>query len=237
MVPPHDGGAAGAGGTIKTDGGAGKTDGGGGGVGGKGGGGGGGTGGKGGSGGAGGSTLRDASCNLLTDALVEHSTTACNALFNFESGTQGATPASSAIQGAFKRVIQGTTPNTYCGAGSLAITASFSGTTGTSTKGEVDIPLGTDGGTANLAGKTVSVHVSANPACDAALKFNVSLNTTTGSSVILRIEPVTANWSTATVTLPAATDGGANSATALALQAFSFDGYVGTIYVDEIDIR
>ncbi len=37
-----------------------------------------------------------------------------------------------------------------------------------------------------------------------------------------------------TFTLPAT---GVTTAIALSLQAFSFSGYVGTIYVDEIDIR
>src|SRR5450432_1618649 len=95
MEAPHDGGA----GTTAT-GGAGGGAGGKAGSGGK-----GGTGGSGASGGRGGvgGTIKDAGCSLLTDALVDHSTTTCNALFNFETGTEGATiPAST--QGAFTGV-------------------------------------------------------------------------------------------------------------------------------------
>ncbi|HEY5090587.1 MAG TPA: hypothetical protein VIK30_11500, partial [Polyangia bacterium] len=138
-------------------------------------------------------------------------------------------------QAAFTGVTKTTTP-TYCGTGALAIAATFSGMSGLSVKGEVDLPLGTDGGARDLDGKAITVHVSANPACDSGLRFNVNLNTTTGTSVILRIQPVTQNWSTASIKL-STPDGGVNSATTLVLQAFSIDGYVGTIYVDEVDIR
>ena len=231
MEAPHDGGA----GTTATGGAGGKAGGGAGGAGGKAGSGGkGGTGGKGGVGGGGGAAIKDAGCSLLTDALVDHSTTTCNALFNFETGTEGATIPGS-TQAAFTGVMK-SSAQTYCGTGALAIAASFSGTSGNTTKGEVDLPLAVDAGTANLLGKTITVHVSANPACDSGLRFNVNLNTTTGTSVILRIQPVTQNWSTASIKL-STPDGGVNSATTLVLQAFSIDGYVGTIYVDEVDIR
>lgn len=248
MVAPGDGSvppAGGTGGTSKTDGGAGNGGhGGSAGNGGHGGGGtgghagAGGTGGHAGSGGAGGSagtSGKDAGCGFLADAQVEHSTTSCTALFNFESGLEGATiPVGT--QAAFTSV---TTSGamTYCGTGALAIAASFSGTTGNTTKGEVDLPLGVDGGTANLVGKTVTIHVSANPACTADLKFNAILNTATGESVILRVDPVTADWTTASIKLPTATDGGDNSSTTLALEVFESTGYKGTIYLNEVDIR
>jgi hypothetical protein len=195
----------------------------------------GGPGGSGGGGGMSGVSGKDASCSLLTDALIEHSTTSCNATFNFENGnTEAATIAGS---GSAFQSVSTSGAQTYCGGGALAITARFSGTSGPTTKGEVDLPLGTDGGaTANLVGKTVTVHVSANPACDPDLKFDVILNNqSTAASVILRIDRVTANWTTASVKITA--DAGASSATALALEAFSVSGYAGTIYVDEIDIR
>jgi hypothetical protein len=197
----------------------------------------GGPGGSGGHGGGGmsGASGKDASCSLLTDALVEHSTTSCSATFNFEGGnTEAATIAGS---GSAFQSVSTSGAQTYCGGGALAITARFSGTSGPTTKGEVDLPLGTDGGaTANLVGKTVTVHVSANPACDPDLKFDVILdNQSTAASVILRIDRVTANWTTASVKITA--DAGASSATALALEAFSVSGYQGTIFVDEIDIR
>jgi hypothetical protein len=253
MLAPGDGSvppSGGTSGTGKTGGGAGN--GGHGGSAGNGGGGGSGTGGNGGhagtggngghagtgTGGAGvssGTSGKDAGCGFLADAQVEHSTTSCTALFNFESGIEGAIiPAG--MQAAFTSVttIGG---QTYCGTGALAIAASFSGTTGNTIKGEVDLPLEVNGGAANLVGKTVTIHVSANPACTADLKFNAILNTATGESVILHVDPVTANWTTASIKLPTAADGGDNSSTTLALEVFESTGYKGTIYIDEVDIR
>ena len=223
MEAPHDGGA----GTTAT-GGAGGGAGGKAGSGGK-----GGTGGVGGRGGTGG-TMKDAGCSLLTDALVDHSTTTCNALFNFETGTEGATiPAST--QGAFTGVTKSGAP-TYCGTGALAIAASFSGSSGLSVKGEVDLPLGTDGGARDLDGRAITVHVSANPACDASLKMNIVVIGALGAQQFpLRNVPLTANWTTASATLSA--DAGAASAIKIALEVTNVNGYVGTIYVDEIDIR
>jgi len=198
-----------------------------------------GSGGKGGSGGVGGrggtgGTMKDAGCSLLTDALVDHSTTTCNAMFNFESGTEGATiPAST--QGAFTGVTKSGAP-TYCGTGALAIAASFSGSSGLSVKGEVDLPLGTDGGARDLDGRAITVHVSANPACDASLKMNIVVIGALGAQQFpLRNVPLTANWTTASATLSA--DAGAASAIKIALEVTNVASYVGTIYVDEVDIR
>ena len=233
MEAPHDGGA----GTTATGGAGGKAGGGAGGsAGGK-----AGSGGKGGSGGmggggrgGGGGTIKDAGCSLLTDALVDHSTTTCNALFNFESGTEGATIPTS-TQTAFTGVTKTSTP-TYCGGGALAIAASFSGSSGLSVKGEVDLPLGTDGGARDLDGRVITVHVSANPACDATLKMNIVVIDSSGAQQFpLRNVPLTANWTTASATLSA--DAGANSAIKIALEVTNVASYVGTIYVDEIDIR
>jgi len=206
-------------------------------------GGGGGAAGKGGGGGAGagaggkaggGGANMDAGCSVLTDAAVDHSTTVCGAMFNFESGTQGATLLAGSQ--AFTGVTKATTPHTYCGAGALAIAATFSGTTGVTTKGEVDIPLGVDGGTANLSNKTLTVRVSASPAaCGEDLRFKVLLDTTTGSPTALSLSAITANYTTVSMSL--ATVAGAAATNALAIQAFSVSGYSGTIYVDEIDIK
>jgi hypothetical protein len=184
-------------------------------------------------GGSGGSNV-DASCSLVTDALFDHSTTTCGAMFNFEGSLDKA--ALAAGSQAFTGVMQGTTPHTYCGTGALAISATFSGTTGATTKGEVDIPLGVDGGTANLAGKTLTVHVAASPAaCGEDLRVKVLLFTTTGSPTAVSVNTVTANYTTASASL--ATVAGAAATNALAIQAFSVSGYTGTIYVDEIDIK
>jgi hypothetical protein len=198
---------------------------------------GGGTGGSAGStgkgGGSGGSTV-DASCSLVTDALFEHSTTSCNATYSFERTTEGATLLAGSQ--AFTAVSEGTTPHTYCGAGSLAIAATFSGTSGATTKGEVDIPLGVDGGSVDLSGKTLTVHVSASPVtCGEDLRFKVILDTASGSPVALSINAVTSNFTTVSASL--ATVAGANATNKLAIEAFSASGYTGTIYVDEIDLR
>ncbi|HSY41176.1 MAG TPA: hypothetical protein VLA79_16670, partial [Polyangia bacterium] len=195
---------------------------------------GGGSGGSTGKGGSSGGSTVDASCSLVTDALFDHSTTVCNAMFNFEGSTEGATLLAGPQ--AFTGVAQGTTPHTYCGAGSLAIAASFSGTSGNTTKGEVDIPLGVDGGTANLSGKTLTVHVSASPVvCGEDLRFKVILDTATGSPVALSINAVTSNFTTVSASL--ATVAGASAVNKLAIEAFSTSGYSGTIYVDEIDLQ
>ncbi len=198
------------------------------------------TGGKGGSagstgkgGGSGGSNV-DASCSLVTDALFDHSTTTCGAMFNFEGTTEGATLLAGSQ--AFTAVSQGTTPHTYCGAGSLAIAAAFSGTSGATTKGEVDIPLGVDGGSANLSSKTLTVHVSASPVvCGEDLRFKVILDTASGSPTALSINAVTSNFTTVSASL--ATVAGASAANKLAIEAFSTSGYTGTIYVDELDLK
>ncbi len=170
----------------------------------------------------------------MTDALFDHSTTVCGAMFNFEGSTEGATLLAGSQ--AFTAVSQGTTPHTYCGAGSLAISATFSGTSGAATKGEVDIPLGVDGGAANLSGKTLTVHVSASPVvCGEDLRFKVILDTASGSPVALSINTVTSNFTTVSASL--ATVAGASAVNKLAIEAFSTSGYAGTIYVDEIDLQ
>jgi hypothetical protein len=224
-------GEAGAGGTVSVGGAGGAVS-----VGGKGGGaaGAGGTAGATGKGGGSGGSKVDAACSITTDALFDHSTTTCDAMFSFENGIEGATllPGSQA----FTSVTEGTTPHTYCGTGALAIAATFSGMTGPTTKGEVDIPLGVDGGTANLTAKTLTVHVSASPAnCGESLRFTVLLDTTTGSPTALSLNAITGNYTTLSASL--ATIPGVGATNGLAIQAYSTSGYTGTIFVDEIDIR
>jgi hypothetical protein len=231
MVSPNEeGGSGGSGGSTPTGGSGGGSGGGGGSaVGGKG----GGSGGKG--GGSGGSNV-DAACTLVTDALADHSTSVCTAMFNFEgSGNlEGATLLAGSQ--AFTAVTQGTTPHTYCGTGSLAIAAAFSGTSGALEKGEVDIPLGVDGGAADVSAKTLTVRVAASPAaCGEDLRFKVILKTASGSPTAISINAVTANFTTASASLAGVA--GAAATNALAIEAFSTSNYTGTIYVDEIDLK
>ena len=178
----------------------------------------------------------DASCSVVTDASVDHSTTSCTSTFNFEGSGNLQDATLLAGSQAFTAISQETTPHTYCGTGSLAIAATFSGTTGALTKGEVDIPLGSDGGSVDLSGKTLTVHVAANPAaCGEDLRFKIVLGTSTGSPVAISLNAVTSNFTTALASL--ATVSGASSTNRIALQAFSTSNYTGTIYVDEIDIQ
>ena len=90
----------------------------------------------------------------------------------------------------------------------------------------------------NLTGKTITVHLAADPGCSADLYLSLVVNTTAGAyyfSPPLQVRPITNMWKTATATVTA--DAGTMSALALSLQAFSVTGYTGKIYVDEIDIR
>ena len=199
-----------------------------------------GTGGRGGSGGtagAGGGTggTGGVACPgpTPTDASVDGP--ACTAKFNFETGIQGATiPATG--QAAFTSAVTSSI-DTYCGAGALAIAASFSGTSGNTTKGEVDIPIAA--ADMDFTGKTITVHFSAVPGCSTDLGFAVTLRTDGGDRIVLpTFRTVTASWKTETVTLTG--DAGvANemNVQAIVLQAFSTTGYQGTIYVDEIDVQ
>ncbi len=155
---------------------------------------------------------------------------ACGAMFNFETDKEGATINAGST--AFTASMQ-STATSYCGSGALAITALFSGTSGTTTKGEVLIPL--PGAPVDLTGKTITVHVAADPGCSTDLNLSVVLNTQSGPvyfTPAFPIRPVTNMWKTGTATVTAGP-----GAIALSLQAFSSTGYQGTIYVDEIDVR
>jgi hypothetical protein len=157
----------------------------------------------------------------------------CMAMFNFETDVEGATINAGSL--AFTSVMKVATA-TYCGSGALAITTLFSGTQGPTTKGEVLIAL--PGAPVDLTGKTITVHVAADPGCSADLNLSLVLNTQSGPvyfTPAFPIRPVTNTWKTGTAVISA--DGGALTALALSLQAFSATGYTGTIYIDEIDIR
>jgi hypothetical protein len=158
---------------------------------------------------------------------------ACGATFNFESDVQGATINSGSS--AFQKVAK-SSAFTYCGSGALAITAMFSGTSGATTKGEVLINL--PASPIDLTGKTITVHVAADPGCSNDLNLSLVLNTQAGPvyfTPAFPIRPVTNAWKTGIAMVTAVA--GSTSALALSLQAFSSTGYQGTIYVDEIDIR
>jgi hypothetical protein len=180
-------------------------------------------------GGSGGQTSGTGGCTLAPGAEMPGG--ACNAMFNFETDAEGA--AINAGSTAFITAMKAGA-STYCGTGALAINAFFSGTSGPSTKGEVLIAL--PGAPVDLTGKTITVHVAADPGCSADLNLSVVLNTQAGPvyfTPAFPIRPVNNTWKTGTATVGA----GATAALALSLQAFSSTNYQGTIYVDEIDIR
>jgi hypothetical protein len=169
----------------------------------------------------------------MTDAHADHPGH-CTATFSFESGTQGAMLGTD--QAAFTHLAVGGA-NTLCGSGALVLTAAFSGTTGLTTKGEVTIPLGADGGAVSLSGKTLTVHATATGTCGTDLKMTVVLVTSTGTLFPLRNVPVTSDWTTSTATLSADAGSGIGSVVSLQIDVSSFTGYTGTIYLDEIDIH
>jgi hypothetical protein len=171
--------------------------------------------------GSGGSPIVDAGCGPGDAAVVPGP---CNATFNFESGLQG---ARLGTQTAFQTPVMSSAQG-YCGK-SLAIPATFTGPTD---KGEVIIPLATDGGAMDLTGKTISIAVAADPGCDADLDLFLVINTQS-LPVMFPIPAVSGTWQRRSFG-PAAD---VSAAIAISLQAFSVTGYQGTIYVDEIDIR
>lgn len=185
-----------------------------------------------GTGGNGGAGNRDAGC-AMTDARADHAAH-CAALFSFESGLQGATLGTD--QQAFTKPTV-SAADTFCGSGALAVTAAFSGTTGLTTKGEVDLPLGADGGAVNLSGKTLTLHAKATGTCGTDLKLTVVLVTSSGSLFPLRNVPVASTWTTSMAVLSSDGGSGIGSVVSLQIDVSSFTGYAGTIYLDEIDIR
>jgi hypothetical protein len=156
---------------------------------------------------------------------------ACTARFSFEGGMlYGATNNTSFYKG-FTAIANKST-KTFCGNGALEITSAFSGTTGATTGGEVIIPLAAGG--EDLTGKTISVNVSAGQA--GAVAFYLGIGTSAGVITVISFPAIDTTWMSMSTTLGASTMG-VTSVSQLILHAFSYTGYTGTIYVDEIDIR
>jgi hypothetical protein len=179
-------------------------------------------------GGSGGAAGMDAGCNGPNPNTVDAGP--CSALFNFESGTQGAALAQN--QQAFTAAAM-SGADTFCGAGALAVTASFSGTSGPTTKGEIDLPINATN--MDFTGKTVTVHFTAVPGCSSDLGIAVALLTNDGQQIVLpTFRPVGNSWITKRVL--AVSDAGVTSVMQISIQAFSSTGYQGTIYIDEVDV-
>jgi len=179
-----------------------------------------------------GTTGTAGNCNVAVDAGASTGG-ACGSMFSFESGVQGATINSGST--AFTAVKQ-SSAFTYCGSGALAITALFSGSTGPTTKGEGVLNL--PSAPLDLTGKTITVHVAADPGCSQNLNLSMVLNTQAGPIYFnpdFPILNVTNTWKTGATTVGAVS--GSTTALAISLQVTSPNNYTGTIYVDEIDIR
>jgi hypothetical protein len=189
-------------------------------------------------------TIPDAGAADGHDGPVDRPPASCPARFNFENGAihgainNNAADCPSCLK-AFT-AITSSDAKTFCGYGALEITAAFSGTDGPTTGGEILIPLRADGTPEDLTGKTITIHVSAQPK-GTDLAFFLILSTSSGYQTVpsFPVRPVTDQWSTKTATLGA--DGGVVAGMAsvvkLSLEAFSYSGYKGKIYVDEIDIK
>jgi hypothetical protein len=174
----------------------------------------------------------DAGCSS-TDARTDQRRS-CTALFNFESGAQGAQLGTD--QQAFTHLAV-SPANTFCGDGALAVTAAFSGTTGLTTKGDIELPLGVDGGAVPLAGRTLTIHAAATGTCGTDLKMTVVVVTAAGDLFPLRNVPIMSSWTTSVAVLPSDAGTGINGVVAVTIDFSSFTGYAATIYVDEIDVR
>lgn len=153
----------------------------------------------------------------------------CNTRFNFEMGmTYGAKldPAATGFMS-----VGATTEHTQCGLGALLIMARFSGTTGPTARGVVliDLPPAEQ----NLAGKTLSLGVSAAPPVMPGPTVSVSLITPAGYVDFPTIRNIPGVFFQGSYTVPAT----ATSVSAIVLQATDPSGYTGKLYIDEIDIK
>jgi hypothetical protein len=169
----------------------------------------------------GGSSSVDAGCGPADGAAVSGP---CNAMFSFESGL----PAGAALgnQTAFRTPMSSTAA--YCGK-SIALPTVFGSATD---KGELVIPLATDGGSVDLTSKAISITYAADPGCGADVQLYLVVNTR-GAPVMFALPPVTGAWQTRSFNAA----GGVSMAIGFSLQAFSLSNYAGTVYIDEIDVK
>jgi hypothetical protein len=172
-------------------------------------------------GGGGGSINVDAGCGPADGAAVSGP---CNAMFSFEGGL----PAGALLgdQTAFRTPMSSTAA--YCGK-SIALPTVFTSATD---KGELVIPLATDGGSVDLTSKAISITYAADPGCGADVQLYLVVNTR-GAPVMFSLPPVTGAWQTRSFNAA----GGVSMAIGFSLQAFSLSNYAGTVYIDEIDVK
>jgi hypothetical protein len=165
------------------------------------------------------------------------SPSSCTAMFNFESpggcglygavlGMDTSNPANTA---GFKRFYH--TGNAYCGRGALAIDVDLN--KDTRLGGEVAIPISP---AADYTGKTLSLAVKGSVAGGSNVRFQVLLVTTIYEPKSLDV-PITTDYTTVSVVLPSMAGASAAGVIRLSLEVHgNATPYVGTVYVDEIDI-
>jgi hypothetical protein len=164
----------------------------------------------------------------------------CKALFNFEScNLHGASLNDPSGQIGFKSFVL-TSSQTFCGGGALQIEVNVSNEkdAGLVGHGELFLPVGG----MDLSGKTLTVHVMADPATPNTIRFNVIPVTPNGyGPTSIGISPIPAQWTTRSFAF-ATVDSGVNMVDRLSIQVNNASGsvtpevYVGTLYIDEIDI-
>jgi hypothetical protein len=162
----------------------------------------------------------------------------CMAKFNFES------PSGCGLYGAvlgqdtnnpkntdgFKRVYH--TANASCGRGAMAIDVDLDGNQRLG--GEVVIPINP---TADYTGKTLSLAVKASVAGGSTVRFQVLLVTTRYEPKSVDV-PLTTDYAPVSVVLPDMAGASAAGVIRISLQVHgALTPYLGTVYVDEIDIH
>lgn len=163
----------------------------------------------------------------------------CTAIYNFESpagcglygAVLGSTPDSPAATAGFTGLHH--TPVAFCGRGGMAIDVDFNLTTRTG--GEVLLTVSQDG-SLSYAGKTLTLSVMGSVDGGPNLRFYVFL-VAGGRFQQILVTPITTSWQTLSVALPVP-DGSADQVMSISLEAFGRGSpYVGTFYVDEIDVK
>jgi hypothetical protein len=158
---------------------------------------------------------------------------ACNARFNFENCALYGATLNTSSQTGFKSFVNAPPPPTgACGEGALQVACDFT-SDAAAAQGEVIISIGSQ----NLSGKTLTVRVMMNPATSNITGFFIIPVSPTGGyyPYQLVVKPVPNQWTTRSVTF-GPVDAGFMMVDKLSIQVNSSDDYVGTLWVDEIDI-
>jgi hypothetical protein len=165
------------------------------------------------------------------DASADHSCTPA-ADFTYETTTTSEHVTPLTPDNAVKSIAHSTTAH-YCGLRSLELTTLFAPG---NTKGEVLIDMPDT--LQNVAGKTVTIHVSASPAPDVQSYVAVTLITASGYLTLMpTIRGLSTDWLTQDYMIPADSDAGVMKVTGISIQVFDLKSYSGKIYIDDLAIR